>query len=196
MKGKFDKYNCPICQCILNYPVTLTKCFHEFCLQCIQSYIKTNYQNNQPLTCPLCRKEFKKYDYVMATDLQKEIENCTTRCTCGELIPIPLYEDHLEKCKKKEKKEDGSVKGDYNCTLCERKGMNRQEYVDHIRDKHTEEEGVCAICSVQPWGDKEYKTYLLGHVDLRHKRDITERDENKKELELLKKVLELSKNDK
>ena len=196
MKDKLDKYNCPICQCILNYPVTLKKCFHEFCLVCIRSYIETNLKNNKPLTCPLCREEFKNFDYVIATDLQKEIESCTIRCSCGELIQIPLFEEHQEKCKKKEKKEDGSIKGNYNCTLCDKKNMNREEYVYHIKDKHTEEEGVCAICSVQPWGDKNYKTYLLGHVDLRHKKDISINDENNKELALLKKVLELSKNEK
>ena len=196
MKEKFDKYNCPICQCILNYPVTLTKCFHEFCLQCIQSYIKSKKNNGQILDCPLCRKEFKDYDYVIATDLQREIEKYTTRCICGELIPIQLYEDHQEKCKKKERKDDGSVKGNYNCTLCDKKSMNRQEYVDHIRELHFNDEGVCAICSVQPWGDKNYKTYLLGHVDLRHKKEISKRDDNSKELDILKKVLELSKTDK
>ncbi len=74
--------------------------------------------------------------------------------------------------------------------------MNRQEYVDHIKDQHYNDEGVCAICSVQPWGDKNYKTYLLGHVDLRHRKEIRKSDDNSKELELLKKVLELSKTDK
>ena len=71
--------------------------------------------------------------------------------------------------------------------------MNREEYVKHIESQHSEEEGVCAICSVQPWGDKNYKTYLLGHVDLRHrKRDISLKDENKEEMELIKRVMELS----
>ena len=70
--------------------------------------------------------------------------------------------------------------------------MNRKQYVEHIHDVHSNEEGVCAICSVQPWGDKNYRTYLLGHVDLRHKKEITKNDNNLKELELLKKVLELS----
>ena len=115
MKDKFDKYNCPICQCILNYPVTLKKCFHEFCLKCIQSLIKTCIKNSTPLLCPLCRKEFRSNDYVIATDLQKEIENCTIKCNCGDLIPIQIFEDHQEKCNKKEKREDGSVKGNYNC---------------------------------------------------------------------------------
>ena len=196
MKDKFDKYNCPICQCILNYPVTLKKCFHEFCLKCVQSLIKTSIKNKTPLLCPLCRKEFRSNDYVIATDLQKEIENCTIKCNCGDLIPIQIFEDHQEKCNKKEKREDGSVKGNYNCTLCDKKNMNRQEYVDHIKEQHSNDEGVCAICSVQPWGDKNYKTYLLGHVDLRHRKEITEKDDDSKELAILKRVLELSKNDK
>ena len=196
MKANLDKYNCPICQCILNYPVTLKQCFHEFCLVCIRTYIETNLKNNKALACPLCRKKFKNFDYVFATDLQKEIEKCTRRCNCGELVPIPLFEDHKAKCNKIEKKEEGSVKGNYNCTLCDKKNMNREEYIFHIKDKHAEEEGVCAICSVQPWGDKNYKTYLLGHVELRHKKDISKSDENNKELMILKRVLELSKTDK
>ena len=146
--------------------------------------------------CPLCRKEFNNYDYVLATDLQREIENYAIRCKCGELIPIQLFEEHQEKCKMNEKKDKGNIIGNYNCTLCDKKNMDRQGYVDHIRERHSSEEGVCAICSIQPWGDKNYKTYLLGHVDLRHKKEISIHDNNSKELEMLKKVLELSKMDK
>ena len=192
MKKNLEKYNCPICQCILDNPVTLRKCFHEFCLKCINTYIQDKIKSYKPITCPLCRKHFNQYDYVIATDLQIEIENCKIQCECGKFIPIRIFEDHQDECKNKNNNKDGTISGNYNCTLCPKKYMNRKQYVEHIHDVHSNEEGVCAICSVQPWGDKNYKTYLLGHVDLRHKKEITKNDNNLKELELLKKVLELS----
>ena len=88
MENKFEKYKCIICQDLLKKPVTLRKCFHEFCLECIQTYIKTKLQSHLPLECPLCRTAFKQFDYVMATDLQKEIENCKIKCKCNIITTI------------------------------------------------------------------------------------------------------------
>jgi hypothetical protein len=77
--------------------------------------------------------------------------------------------------------------------------MKRQDFASrhllfkHIEKEHSNETGVCAICSSQPWGDKSYSTYLLGHVDLRHrKKDVSEQDCNKEELNLIKKVMAIS----
>lgn len=195
MSDKTDKYTCPICQCILEEPVMITKCFHTFCMKCVKSLINSKINSNiniQKIPCPLCRIEFGKEDYVLAFDLQMEIENCKTKCKCGLEIPIRLFEDHQENCGNY-KKSDGSIIGDYNCTLCPKTKMNREQYVKHIEENHFEEEGVCAICSVQPWGDKNYKTYLLGHVDLRHKKkDISLSDKNKEELEMIKLAMQRS----
>ena len=193
MKDLKEKYNCPICQCIFDTPVMTTKCFHTFCEKCMKSFINSNIKSRKKLICPICRQEFGKEDYVLAFDLQMEIENCKLMCDCGQYISIRLFEDHKEICGKKNKKEDGSIIGDYNCTLCNKTKMNREEYVKHIEDIHSNEEGVCAICSVQPWGNKNYKTNLIGHVDLRHKkRDISYKDQNNKELELINQVIQKS----
>ena len=195
MSEKIDKYNCPICQCVLKEPVMTTKCFHTFCLKCIKTYInskmKRNGNNNNKFNCPLCRQELMNNDYVLAYDLQKEIENCKIKCEkCKIDISLNIFEEHQENCESRNKLNDGTVLGDYNCTLCSKEHMSRNEYVCHIEDKHTYEEGVCAICSVQPWGDKNYKTYLLGHVNYRHKnKDISQKDENKEELELVRQVM-------
>ena len=195
MSDKLDKYNCQICQCVLEEPVMITKCFHTFCMKCISSLINSQHKANpnvNKISCPLCREEFGKEDYVLAYDLQMEIENCKAKCKCGLEIPIRLFEDHQENCGNNKKK-DGTIIGDYNCTLCPKTQMNREQYVKHIEETHSEEEGVCAICSVQPWGDKNYKTFLLGHVDLRHKKkDVSFNDQNKEELELIKLVMEKS----
>ena len=196
MSNKIDKYNCPICQCILEEPCLITKCFHALCMNCIKDYIKSKLKNNKNLKvfeCPLCRQKFGKDDYVLAYDLQVEIENCKITCKCGMQIPIRLYEDHQEICSSKIKRDDGTIIGNYNCTLCSKKKMNRIEYIKHIEEKHSNDEGVCAICSIQPWGDPNYKTYLLGHVNLRHsKSDVSKKDENKEELEMIKKAMEIS----
>ena len=191
MSNPKEKYNCPICQGILEDPMIIIKCFHVFCEKCIKSFIDTKLKNNPQASkfeCPICRQEFRKEDYVLAFDLQTEIENCKLKCQkCGLDIPIRLFEDHIEICGKKEK-DDGKSIGDYNCTLCPKKGMNRAQYVKHIENQHSEEEGVCAICSVQPWGDKNYKTKLIGHVDLRHRKDDQYKPDIN-ELELIKQVM-------
>jgi len=186
-----EKYNCPICQNILEDPMMTTKCFHIFCEKCIKSFINANLRN-KPYTikfnCPICRQEFGKDDYVLAFDLQMEIENCKLTCKkCGVDIPIRLFEDHIETCGKY-KKDDGTIIGNYKCTLCPKTRMNRAEYVKHIEEQHSNEIGVCAICSVQPWGDKNYKTNLIGHVNLRHKKDIVYKNDYN-ELEILKQVM-------
>ena len=74
--------------------------------------------------------------------------------------------------------------------------MNREEYVKHIKENHSNDNGVCAICSVQPWGDKNYETFLLGHVKLRHKKEMTNYYQNPREINLLKEVLKKSKYEK
>ena len=196
MSQIMNKYICPICQCIFEDPAITIKCFHLFCFKCIKSFIDNKLKNNPNLTkfeCPICRQEFEKDDYVLAYDLKVEIENCKIKCKCGIEIPISSFDDHQNNCILNIKKDDGTIIGGYNCTLCTKTNMNREEYVKHIESQHSDEEGVCAICSVQPWGDKNYKTYLLGHVDLRHrKRDISLKDENKEEMELIKRIMELS----
>ena len=190
-----EKYNCPIFQCILKEPVMTTKCFHTFCHKCIKSLISSKLNQNhniKEIECPLCRQKFGLEDYVLAYDLQLEIENCKLKCKCGKEISISEFEDHSENCGNIISK-DGSIIGDYNCTLCDKTKMTRSEYVKHVEDSHYNEEGVCAICSVQPWGNKNYKTYLIGHVDLRHKkRDICKKDENNEELDLINKVIQQS----
>ena len=163
----FEKYICPICQCLLIEPVMLTKCFHIFCMKCIESFIKNKKKQHSDLSCPLCRIKFEKDDYVLAYDLQLEIENSKIKCKCGKDIPVKEYEDHMNNCNPNDKDDNNIVK--YNCTLCNEKNFSKDDYVKHIEDKHSNDHGVCAICSNLPWGDKNYVTYLLGHVDLRHK---------------------------
>ena len=160
-----DKYLCSICCCLLIEPVSLTKCFHIFCKKCLEQYIRS--RNAQNLTCPLCRMTFKKQDYVSAYNLKSEIQRTKIKCKCGQNIPITEYERHSNNCNPNNKNDNSTVK--YNCTLCSERDFNKDSYVKHIEDKHSNAHGVCAICSNLPWGDKNYKTYLLGHVDLRHK---------------------------
>ena len=167
LKDKNDeiigRYLCPICQCILVQPVTLTKCFHEFCIKCIEALIK-----NSELKCPVCRTDFEKSDYVIAYDLEIEIENKKVKCKCGQYIPIKEYEEHKNYCNPNDKNNKINT-SKYNCTLCDAKNLYKDSYVKHIEDVHSNDHGVCAICSSLPNGKKNYVTYLLGHVDLRHK---------------------------
>ena len=85
----------------------------------------------------------------------------------------------------------------FDCTLCSKKNFDRVGYIDHIKKFHPKARGVCSICKCQPWGDPNYKTHILGHINMRHKFDYdTVVDYNDDEDEILKKVLLESMNDK
>ena len=85
----------------------------------------------------------------------------------------------------------------FDCTLCTQKNFDRVGYINHIKQFHPTQRGVCAICKCQPWGDPNYKTNILPHINLRHNFDYdTVVDYNDEEDEILKKVLLESMNDK
>ena len=49
--------------------------------------------------------------------------------------------------------------------------MDRKGLLKHASQKHPQGRAVCPICMVQPWGDPNYKTNLLAHLNLRHQFD-------------------------
>ncbi len=49
--------------------------------------------------------------------------------------------------------------------------MDRDSLLKHVSSKHKNGMAVCPICLVQPWADPNYKTYLHGHLQKRHKFD-------------------------
>ena len=91
----------------------------------------------------------------------------------------------------------GKNRQTFDCTLCNEKNFDRVGYIDHIKNRHPNDRGVCAICKCQPWGDPNYKTHIYGHINVRHKFDYdTVVDYNDDEDQILQKVLMESLNDK
>jgi hypothetical protein len=85
----------------------------------------------------------------------------------------------------------------FNCTLCNGRNYDRKGYIAHVEQMHRHDQGVCAICKCQPWGDPNYVTYLHGHLMKRHLFDYdTTVDYNEDEDEVLRRVLQQSLNDK
>ena len=67
---------------------------------------------------------------------------------------------------------NGSIIGDYNCILWDKNKLTLGEYAKPIEVSHSNEEGACAIWSIQSWVNKNYKTNRLGYVDLSHKKEL------------------------
>ena len=49
---------CPICCDLLEKPVVIPNCEHYFCRECIDHWIIVQWQDEEVLTCPECRKIF------------------------------------------------------------------------------------------------------------------------------------------
>ncbi|XP_041077207.1 E3 ubiquitin/ISG15 ligase TRIM25-like isoform X2 [Polyodon spathula] len=52
-----DELKCPICQDLINNPVTIP-CGHNFCMKCINRYLRSTLSSSY--SCPHCRKSFSK----------------------------------------------------------------------------------------------------------------------------------------
>ena len=209
-----DQYICLICQNIYTNPVQLTKCGHDFCKDCINSYINNQNSNvpNSLNQCPLCRSSFSKNEIIEDDSLKNEISNKSIKCDCGSIMALSEFVNHSETCpiflnKMDEQMKKGNIKiqkdkiqknrQTFDCTLCTKKNFDRLGYIDHIKQIHPNDRGVCSICKCQPWGDPNYKTHILGHINIRHNFDYdTVVDYNNEEDEILQRVLLESMNDK
>ena len=56
-EGVKNLTECPICKEMYCIPKMLP-CLHTFCLKCIEQYGKSNYNECDVMTCPVCRSEF------------------------------------------------------------------------------------------------------------------------------------------
>ncbi len=208
-----DQYTCLICQNIFNNPVKISKCNHNFCNDCLNNYINTQppNPNNQEYHCPMCRSPFSVNEIFLDNNLNTEINNKLVKCDCGQTMYLNQYSNHSDTCQTIINKMNDQMKNKnikiqqdkvqknrqtFDCTLCTEKNFDRVGYIDHIKKRHPNARGVCAICKCQPWGDPNYKTHILGHINMRHKFDYdTVVDYNDDEDEILKKVLLESMND-
>ena len=203
-----DQYTCLICQNIYSNPIKLAKCGHNMCSNCINNY---SISQAQPV-CPLCRIPFQSIDIIPDQNLNSEMSNKQVKCECGQIMSLNQYSIHSDNCaviinkmqnEAKNKKIEinpqkiGKNRQTFDCTLCKEKNFDTVGYIDHIKRRHPNDRGVCAICKCQPWGDPNYKTHILGHLNLRHNFDYdTVVDYNDDEDQILQKVLMESMNDK
>ena len=203
------RYTCQVCQNIYTNPVKIT-CGHNFCKDCLEGYIKN--QNKEEKLCPLCRGSFSIDDINQDSDLENQMNIEVIMCVCGTLMTVSEYAKHTDTCeaninqmKKDIKKTTIEIREDkiqknrqtFDCTLCSQKNFDRVGYIDHIQKYHPNDRGVCSICKCQPWGDPNYKTHIMGHINIRHRFDYdTVVDYNDDEDDILQRVLLESMNDK
>ena len=207
-----DQYTCLICQNIYSNPIKITKCGHNFCKDCIFNYINLKINNAQEVQCPICRAQFVTTNIVPDDNLINEMNSKSYQCECGTTISLSQYSEHNNTCSSIQNKMNEEMKNKniqiqpdkvqinrqtFDCTLCSQKNLDRVGYIDHIKKFHPNDRGVCSICKCQPWGDPNYKTHILGHINIRHQFDYdTVVDYNNEEDEILKRVLLESMNDK
>ena len=207
-----DQYTCLICQNIYTNPSKLTKCGHVFCKNCIESFLSGTAENKNEFQCPLCRANFSSQDIIPADNLNSEINQKLIKCECGKMMYLSEYTKHSEECQiilnnmkmqmqnkniKIQKDKVQKNRQTFDCTLCKQKNLDRVGYIDHIQKFHPNDRGVCSICKCQPWGDPNYKTHIMGHINLRHRFDYdTVVDYNDEEDDILQRVLMESMNDK
>ena len=208
-----DQYTCLICQNIYKNPTKIIICGHIFCKECLDGYMNQALQSKSPnIQCPLCRVPFSYNDIMIDNSLQNELNQKSIKCDCGQIMFLSEYANHSENCatilnnmnnqmqnKNIQIRQDKIQKNrqTFDCTLCSMKNFDRVGYIDHIKNRHPKERGVCAICKCQPWGDPNYKTHIYGHINMRHKFDYdTVVDYNDNEDEVLRRVLLESMNDK
>ena len=210
-----DQYTCLICQDIFSDPVALSTCGHSFCKTCINDYtdnFKNENSKKSSVPCPNCRTPYYKKDIKFNNNLFNEMKNTLILCECKTKMNLIDYKNHSEKCpivlqnmKQQLKNNNMQINKDkiqknrqtFDCTLCQQKNLDRKGYIKHIKQTHPRQKGVCSICKCQPWGDPNYITNILEHINKRHKFDYdTMVDYNNDEDEVLQRVLQESLNDK
>ncbi len=135
-------------------------------------------------------------------------------CCCNDKIPILNWNEHSSKCSAYTNKIQSDIKksvthnidsnnnktntvnrSTFQCPLCENNNLDRESLISHVKKSHRNAHAVCPICACQPWGDKNYITHLLGHLNKRHLFEYdTTVDYNEEEDEVLKRVLAESMN--
>ena len=208
-----DQYTCLICQDIFSVPATLSTCGHSFCINCISDYTKTMENSKKSnIQCPNCRTPYRKQDIKIDNNLLNTMKNTLIACDCGMKMNLLDYKNHSEKCPVILRNMNQQIKNckiqinkdkiqenrqTFDCTLCQGRNFDREGYIKHIKNIHPNQRGVCSICKCQPWGDPNYVTHILGHIEKRHLFDYdTMVDYNNDEDEVLRRVLQESLNDK
>lgn len=201
-ENKIDSaYECPICQCVLTQPYEIAVCKHIFCKKCIESTVHFN--KNKKFQCPLCKATFSKRELKADEKLEDEINTKTIVCTCKKTLTLNEWNDHTSSCQEYLGGVDDNIKktvvkdakqtvnrSTFTCPCCAEKNLDREALIKHVKSKHKNEQAVCPICVCQPWGDPNYVTHLLGHLNKRHKFDYdTIVDYNNEEDEILNMVL-------
>ena len=71
--------------------------------------------------------------------------------------------------------------------------MDREGLIEHVEANHRGARAVCPICVSHSYGDPNYKTFLSGHLRLRHSFEMDDLIEDEEdEAAILRRVLELS----
>ena len=93
----FEKYRCNICSKILRDPHLTGCCGQHFCESCLKRW----FFKHRKESCPHCRTEGEKFQYLIDKKLKREIDSLKIHCTnkeegCQWIGEVGSLKDHLE----------------------------------------------------------------------------------------------------
>lgn len=141
-KKTLDKFKCSYCGHILQDPVILVPCGHEFCRECLFKW-KTHFHDQPEVPCPECSTAVYNQWFTPAIRSKTYMTQKKFRCKCifspqcKTHIPICRYKQHLKKCEyatvTMEIKTFSSQK---SISLEMRKTASARECIDEIINKY------------------------------------------------------------
>nr|XP_046205548.1 E3 ubiquitin-protein ligase RNF166-like isoform X3 [Oncorhynchus gorbuscha] len=166
-----SQFSCPICLEVYHKPVTIGRCAHTFCGECLQPCL----QVTSPL-CPLCRMPFDPKKVDKSSSVEKQLSNYKAPCrgcskkvqeqmaNCPKFVPVVPTSQPIPS--------NVPNRSTFSCPFCGARNLDQQELVKHCMENHRNDPNkvVCPVCSAMPWGDPSYKSSnFLQHLLHRHK---------------------------
>jgi hypothetical protein len=219
--GDIDaKYNCAICQDVLDDPRT-TPCGHSFCSACLATALRMAIGR-----CPVCRAAVPADGGPKDRALAAELARTTTRCRtpgCAEVVALARLRAHetahgaaavaavpsgtLKLPPGVTPPPSGPNRSTFACPYCDAANLTTKDLLEHVRAQHSRlppmrRRVVCPICKSLPYGDPTLRSNdFNAHLETRHRFEMAEfidmerGTDDADEEALFRSILEKSKHD-
>ncbi|XP_038825187.1 E3 ubiquitin-protein ligase RNF166-like isoform X3 [Salvelinus namaycush] len=145
-----SQFSCPICLEVYHKPVTIGRCAHTFCGECLQPCL----QVTSPL-CPLCRMPFDPKKVDKSSSVEKQLSNYKAPCRgCSKKVSLVKMRSHISSCAKVQEQMANCPKfvpvvptsqpipsnvpnrSTFSCPFCGARNLDQQELVKHCMENH------------------------------------------------------------
>ncbi|KAJ4462682.1 putative E3 ubiquitin-protein ligase [Paratrimastix pyriformis] len=194
------RFNCPVCQDILEHPVTTRACNHTFCRDCWNGSLSASEK------CPLCRHVCTLGDALPNANMDAELHRVQRKCRysgCEVTMALNLLRDHEASCPHADDEPIPTVephgpaqpnRSTFNCPYeCGAEHLDIKQLVDHVLADHkrVKKPVVCPVCAAMPWGRADQVSGdFPAHLQARHRFQYdTYTDFDKDDDEILREVM-------